>query len=75
MSRQNGYGGTAVRPAGSLARAGITRDLKFRRSRAHALKVFRFVVYATFGVVTSTNLIILSCLIDWIGVAESLRLY
>jgi hypothetical protein len=32
------------------------------------------VVYATFGAFISANLIVLSCLIDWTGVAESVGL-
>jgi hypothetical protein len=44
-------------------------------SRARAARVFRFVVYATFGVATTIPLIILAHLIDWTGVAESVGLY
>jgi hypothetical protein len=44
-------------------------------SRARAARVFALAFFAAFGVATAIPLIILSHLIDWTGVAESVGLY
>jgi hypothetical protein len=53
---------------------GGTRDLKSIISRRRAFRVLRLSFYGAFAFFVATNLIILSLLIDWQGVAESVGL-
>jgi hypothetical protein len=65
--------GALDQPLGPYA-LGAAHNPAIRISRRHALRVIRLAFYGVFSFGTAVNLIILSLLIDWQGVAESIGL-